>query len=221
MINVAENETHLWQAFQQGDRESFAKIYHQYFHNLFEYGSRINEDRELVKDCIHDLFIKLWSNKSNLGKVENIKAYLLVSLRGTIYNRIQKNSKHRSMEIKDDQNFELTFSVENELIRREQLNADAKELLKSINQLTTRQKEFIYLRYFEDMNYDEISSVMSISTKATYKLSARSLEGLREIYTLSKPAFLVFLSLITSDLYNQAYCFIFIQGARFTFFIFF
>lgn len=200
MLNIAENETHLWQTFQQGDRDSFAKIYHRYFNNLFEYGARISEDRELVKDCIHDLFIKIWSNKSNLGKVENIKAYLLVSLRGTIYNKIQKNSKHRSLEIKDDQNFELSFSVENELIKREQLNADAKELLKSINQLTTRQKEFIYLRYFEDLNYDEISVIMSISTKATYKLSARSLEGLREIYTLSKPALMVLLSLVATDL---------------------
>ncbi len=202
MINVEENETQLWQAFQQGDRDSFAKIYHRYFNNLFEYGSRISEDKELVKDCIHDLFIKLWSNKLNLGKVENTKAYLLVSLRGTMYNKMQKNSKHRSVEIKEDQNFELAFSVENELIKREQLNSQAKELLKSINQLTTRQKEFIYLRYFEDMNYDEISTIMSISTKATYKLSARSLEGLREIYSLSKPALLFFLSFKTAELYR-------------------
>ena len=202
MINSAADDIHLWKAFRQGDRDSFAKIYHRYFHNLFEYGARIMEDRELVKDCIQDLFIKLWTNRLNLGNVENVRAYLLVSLRGTIYNRIQKNTKHRSQEIQENQNFELVFSVENELIRREHLNSQAKELLKSINLLTTRQKEFIYLRYFEDLNYDEIASIMSISTKATYKLSARSLEGLREIYTLSKPSFLVFFPLLIVDLYN-------------------
>ncbi len=202
MINSAADDIHLWKAFRQGDRDSFAKIYHRYFNNLFEYGARIMEDRELVKDCIHDLFIKLWTNRLNLGNVENVRAYLLVSLRGTIYNRIQKNTKYRSQEIQENQNFELVFSVENELIRREHLNSQAKELLKSINLLTTRQKEFIYLRYFEDLNYDEISTIMSISTKATYKLSARSLEGLREIYTLSKPSFLVFFPLLIVDLYN-------------------
>lgn len=202
MNNFAENDSFLWQAFQQGDRESFAKIYHRYFNNLYEYGARILEDRELVKDCIHDLFIKLWSNKLNLGNVTNVRSYLLVSLRGTIYNRIQRNSKHRSQEIKEDQNFEMSFSVENELIRREELNADAQELLKTINQLTTRQKEFIYLRYFEDMNYSEIAGILNISTKATYKLSARSLESLREIYNLSKPALMAFLTLISTDLYQ-------------------
>ena len=200
MTNLAENDPFLWQAFQQGDRESFAKIYHRYFNNLFEYGARIIEDRELVKDCIHDLFIKLWSNKLNLGNVANVRSYLLVSLRGTIYNRIQRNSKHRTQEIQEDQNFELAFSVENELIRREELNANAKELLKTINQLTSRQKEFIYLRYFEDLNYDEIATMLNISTKATYKLSARALESLRQIYNLSKPALIVFLSLITAGL---------------------
>lgn len=202
MNNLAENDPFLWQAFQQGDRESFAKIYHRYFNNLFEYGARIIEDRELVKDCIHDLFIKLWSNKLNLGTVVNVRSYLLVSLRGTIYNRIQRNSKHRSQEIQEDQNFELAFSVENELIRREELNAHAQELLKTINQLTTRQKEFIYLRYFEDLNYDEIAVMLNISTKATYKLSARSLESLREIYNLSRPALMAFLTLITAELYQ-------------------
>ena len=202
MNNLAENDPFLWQAFQEGDRDSFAKIYHRYFNNLYEYGARILEDRELVKDCIHDLFIKLWSNKRNLGSVSNVRSYLLVSLRGTIYNRIQSNSKHRSQEIEEDQNFELNFSVENDLIRREQLNANAEELLKSINQLTTRQKEFIYLRYFEDMNYEEIAVILNISTKATYKLSARSLESLRGIYNLSKPALLLFLSFVTADLYK-------------------
>ena len=202
MIHTAENNSNLSQTFREGERELFSKIYHQYFTNLFEYGARLTEDRELVKDCIHDLFIKLWANKLNLGKIENIKAYLLVSLRGTIYNKLQRNNRYRSLEIKEDQNFELSFSVENELIKREQIKAEAHELVKSIDQLTTRQKEFIYLRYFEDLHYVEISAIMSISTKATYKLAARSLEGLREIYTLSKTALLVFISFIIRGFMN-------------------
>ncbi len=202
MNNFAENDSCLWQAFQQGDRECFAKIYHRYFNNLYEYGARIIEDRELVKDCIHDLFIKLWTNKRNLGNVASVRSYLLVSLRGTIYNRIQRNVKYRSQEIQDDHNFELAFSVENELIRREQLNANAQELLKSINLLTTRQKEFIYLRYFEDMHYDDIAGILNISKKATYKLSARSLESLREIYNLTKLALIAFLILFSAELYS-------------------
>ncbi|MEO6681380.1 MAG: sigma factor, partial [Ginsengibacter sp.] len=89
MKDIAENDYHLWQAFQQGDRKSFSKIYHRYFNNLYEYGTRITDDRNIVKDCIHDLFIKLWANKQNLGNVANIKSYLIVSLRGTIYNQIK------------------------------------------------------------------------------------------------------------------------------------
>lgn len=196
MGTTAENDLHLWKAFQQGDKKSFETIYHQYFNTLYEYGARINDDTELVKDCIHDLFVKLWANKINLSIVINIKAYLLVSLRGALYNKVQKNSKHRLLEIKDGQHFELSFSVENELITREQLSASKKELLNAINQLTTKQKEFVYLKYFEDLSYDEIAAILNITTKATYKLSARALEGLRNIYNLSNPALLIFISLI-------------------------
>ena len=200
MSNFIKNEFTLWQSFQQGDRDSFANIYHEYFDRLFEYGIRLNDDRDLVKDCIHDLFVKLWTNKNNLGKVANVKAYLLVSLRGTIFNSLQKKNKHRHREIKEEDHFELNFSVENELIKREQLTTTGKELLKSIDRLTPKQKEFIYLRYFEELKYDEIATILKISTKATYKLSARSLESLRDIYQISKAALLLLISSLGTQL---------------------
>lgn len=76
MINSSNTDAELWRSFKEGDRESFTTIYYQYLKNLYEYGLRIVEDKNLVKDRIHDLFVKLWNNKLNLDEVRNVKVLL-------------------------------------------------------------------------------------------------------------------------------------------------
>lgn len=202
MDSGANAQSLLWQAFQQGDRDAFAAIYQQYFRNLYEYGLRIADDKDLVKDSIQDLFIKLWSNKLNLGQVKNIKSYLLVSLRGTIYNKTKQNKRTTSIEIGDKHLFELTFTVETSFIEKENISEQSKKLLNALNNLTPKQKEIIYLKYFEELEYDEIADIMNISVKATYKLSARAIEALRGIMNMSGFSLLMIISLAKQELFS-------------------
>ena len=39
----------------------FAYLYDKHIDNLFAFGSRFTTDREMVKDCIHDVFVKLFA----------------------------------------------------------------------------------------------------------------------------------------------------------------
>ena len=202
-----QTESHdqmLWQSFKGGDRASFQTIYFSYFNNLSEYGMRIIGDKELVKDCIHDLFVKLWNNKSNLGNVVVIRSYLMVSLRSSLFNRIQQNSRISISEFNDEHPFEMVFSVESDFISKETASIQTQNLLDSLNELTPRQKEVIYLRYFEEMEYVEIAAIMDITVKATYKLAARGLETLRQIMDVSGAFLLLLLSLSKEELFSCA-----------------
>lgn len=184
-MEIINDDASLWQSFKAGDKDSFHLIYSRYYPNLFEYGMRIINDKGRVKDSIHDLFIKLWNNKLNLSNVTSIRAYLLVSLKGTLYNELQKSSRKPVEELKENNSFELVFSVESDFIRKETTSSQNQQLTDALNLLTARQKEVIYLRYFEEMNYVEISAMMNISVKAVYKLSARGLYTLRQILNIS------------------------------------
>ena len=46
--------------FRSGDRNAFSEIYEEFSDNLFAYGSKITHDRELLKDCIQDVFYNLY-----------------------------------------------------------------------------------------------------------------------------------------------------------------
>jgi RNA polymerase sigma factor (sigma-70 family) len=201
-MRMATDEPSLWQSFKEGDRNSFQTLYFTYFNSLYEYGVRLTSNRELVQDCIHDLFVKLWNNKSNLGNITAVRSYLLVALKTTVYNKLKQNSRTVATEINDRHPFEMVFSVESDFIKKETRSGQAKKLVEALNQLTARQKEVIYLRYFEEMDYEEIAAIMGITVKATYKLTARGLDTLRQVLNVSNSSLLVLIALARAELFS-------------------
>lgn len=55
-----------------------------------------------------------------------------------------------------------------------------RELTHLIEDLPKRQKECIYLRFYEGMSYQEISDIMDIEIGSTYKLLYKAIEKLYE-----------------------------------------
>ena len=54
------DEKMLWEKLLAGDEDACTYIYRKYIEELFSYGMRFTSDRELVKDCIQDLFVKIY-----------------------------------------------------------------------------------------------------------------------------------------------------------------
>lgn len=191
----ATTDTSLWEALQQGNQQAFATIYDRHFQRLYEYGMRLHPDEDLVKDAIQELFIKLWTNKSTLSTAVNPRPYLLVSLRSTIYNRLRPKKNVTLVAFDQEQHdFLAHFSAESAYIKKEQLQAQQQQLLDALNQLNARQKEILYLRYFEELDYESIAAIMDLSVKGAYKLSARALQNMRDILQVSTAVLLTLLA---------------------------
>ena len=50
----------IWIRFKDGDLDAFGEIYEEYIDLMYDYGSKITQDKDLVKDCIQDLFVDLY-----------------------------------------------------------------------------------------------------------------------------------------------------------------
>lgn len=180
------SDTTLWTAIQQGDEQAFAHLYDRYFERLYEYGMRLHPNDDVVKDVIQELFIKLWTNKDNLSTSVDARPYLLVALRGTLYNRLRPRRNAIMVAFnQQEHDFLAHFSTEHAYIKKEQLQAQQQQLLQALNELNARQKEILYLRYFEELDYEQIAVIMDISVKGAYKLVARALKNMRELLGLS------------------------------------
>ncbi len=179
-----ESDEVIWNSFRNNNKEAFAVIYYRFFKVLLQRGLQISSDRELVKDCIHDLFVEIWENKMKLAAPVSVKAYLIVSLQRKIIRQLRK-FRSRKTEM-DRLTLEFTTSKEDQLISEQHAQDQQFMVSRAINSLTKRQKEAIQLKFYANLSYEEIAGMMKISTDSIYNLVSKAIINLQK--GLSKKA---------------------------------
>jgi len=160
--------------------DDFSSLYDQHIDGLFAFGSRFMKDRETLKDCIHDVFVKLYTRKERLNTIHNIESYLYISLRNRINDEFRRNTKICDSEITDAS---MQLIAENDEYYREQmehrqsLTDTAREFFVK---LSPRQRQIINLYYLEHRKYDDICRIMGINYQSVRNLMHRSISRLRE-----------------------------------------
>ncbi|MBO9613124.1 MAG: sigma-70 family RNA polymerase sigma factor [Dyadobacter sp.] len=178
----------LWNDYQSGDMYALANIMQGYYSDLFHWGLRLHGEREFVKDCIQDMFVNLWKTQESSGPagvVSNVRSYLLVALKTRILRELsKKHVTHQSM-LSDEYAFSVEFSSDLRLIDEEHEIYQVRKLEGVLNSLSGRQKELIYLRFYQSLSFEQIAEVMNLSRQSVYNLLQKSLGSLRKHYDLS------------------------------------
>src|SRR5690606_16106282 len=73
------NPEQIWDEFRNGSELAFTALYKMYVADLYHYGERLTDDKQLIEDSIHDLFVELWRQRSRYKPVQRLKFYLLKS----------------------------------------------------------------------------------------------------------------------------------------------
>ncbi len=168
----------LWQSVKTGSKSYFNELFRRYYPEMHYYGIKIFPDEDFIEECIQEVFIRIWETRENLADVQNLKAYLLVSLRRKIITK--KNKSKRYTEIGNVENYSFLFE-ENEFVKHEEISGEIRQLLlKAINSLTKKQRELIMLFFFHGLSYPEIAAVVGISVQAARNLMYRTLIHLRK-----------------------------------------
>ena len=165
----------------QGDHFALAQLMELYVDTLYNYGIRFSEDHTMVEDCIQNLFISIWQRRDFLSTPLNIKSYLFSSLRRMIHRkaRLVKKVSVISLSNNDSPGFDFELSIEHSLIQKEESKIMTNKLKYLITALPKRQKEIIYLKFFENLNREEIADIMQISPQAVSNLLQKALKNLR------------------------------------------
>jgi RNA polymerase sigma factor (sigma-70 family) len=175
------NHELLWMKFIEGDKDALSSLFKVLFNDLYGYGNRLVKDQEIVSDSIQDLFFRLWKNRSQLTNVEIVKPYLLKALRRQIITNLRLNKRYVNMDEMSDDFFEIEYSHE-DFIVKEQVDKETNEkLVAMLNQLTGRQKEAIYLRYFQGYDFEMVSEIMAMNVQSVRNTIHRGLLSLREL----------------------------------------
>lgn len=175
----------LWNQLRSGDEEAFSSLFERYYSTLVNYGKTLMTGEDRVKDCVQDVFVDIWTYRFKLNEAIVVKAYLLSSVRKRIARLHHREHIFSNIKNTDSLEFLFDFSIEDRLIADETTAKKVEQLNKSINKLSDRQKEAIYLRYHQGLTVDQVADVLNLNYQSTKNLLHRAILQLRKDFPIS------------------------------------
>jgi RNA polymerase sigma factor (sigma-70 family) len=175
------SDEQLWGQLKQGEKDALSELARRFYRPLLHYGTRFTTDHDLIKDTIQDVLLTLWQGRDRLGEAPAssarfVKFYLFKTLR----HRLFKEFKRRELFQSDHEEDELPEEeADFAFIQQQQEVSDLAQLQRLLDQLTPRQREILYLRYYEDLSLDEIAQLTGINRQSVANTLHRTLVKLR------------------------------------------
>ncbi len=171
--------TDLLKRLQRNDSGALAALMGLYYDDLHNYGARFTTDEALVKDCIQEIFISLWQRRETADTILSPKFYLLRAIKNKILKSLHKNN-HTAFPNKE-YDFSYELSIEQIIIEKQVSEEKVQKLRKTLELLSKKQKEIIYLKYYHHLDHTQIAELMNVTRQTVYNLLHETLHKLRSL----------------------------------------
>ncbi len=175
---------------QNNDKDAFGKIYDQYVKKIYRFVFFKVPTKEQAEDLTHETFVNLLTHiQTNERQIENLQAFIYKIARNLIaeYYQAQHRFENQTEELlPDDKMGGQEVVDEIDLVGELDKNIDIEKVLVAIQKINNEDyREIILLRYVEDMDFDEIGTVMNRGSGTLRVLLHRAMHELKKI--LLKP----------------------------------
>lgn len=166
-IAALKNEPNIQDLLEKiggnSDEAAFRQLFDLFTPGLLRFSFSILKKKELSEEVVSDVFFKVWIHRTKMPEIENFKAYLYTSSRNTALNYLDKEKRHKAVQLED---LEVPLQIneicpESELISKEMQEA----IGKAIDRLPERCKLIYSLAKIEQLKYKEIAQILDISVK--------------------------------------------------------
>jgi len=181
--NSSKQEIDWLHRIQQNDEQALALLMRKYYTDLYNYAARFTPDDPLIKDCIQEVFISLWQRRQTVGIILSPKFYFLRAIKNKVLKSLDKaQRKPGNQHFPEEYDFSHEFSIEKIIIAK-QVSEENSLRLKSILALVSkREKEVIYLKYYQYLDNGQIADLMNISRQSVYNLLHEAIRKLKELW---------------------------------------
>jgi len=175
-------EMELLQRLQQNHEEALASLMDMYYADLYNYAARFVKDDGLIKDCIQEVFISLWQRRETADTILSPKYYFLRAVKNKILKALYKNLKDGALYEQEGQHDSFyEFSIEQIIIEKQINEEKVQKLRKTLALLSKKQKEIIYLKYYQYLDHGQIAELMNLNRQSVYNLLHETMHKLRNL----------------------------------------
>jgi len=172
----------LWRRFRSGDAAAFGALSQTHYRALYNYASKFSSDPEFIRDCIQELYLELWERRTFLSETAFVKSYLLKALRHKLIKESVRLKRFKEPKELSFEAGESDLSIESKIIENEHLKHQVKRLNAIVSNLSKRQQEIIYLRFYQNLENEDISHIMNLGRQSVANLLYRTIKEIKEIW---------------------------------------
>ncbi len=180
--SISQSDEELWEQLKEGHKQSLRTLFLRYYDALFRYGLSVCSREELIEDCLQELFYQLWERRGDLSDVQNVKGYLWISFRRRLMGQLKKKNESDNKSVQFEAKMKKVMSIEGTIIDSEKRDRTHERLRQVFADLSTREREVLFLKYYEGMSYSEIEEILGLEYQTVRNYMYRAIDRLREIF---------------------------------------
>lgn len=141
----------------EGDKSSFEKLVLKYTKGLYGYVFNMLGHQQAAQDVVQEAFVKAYKNMYSFNANKCFSTWLYTIAKNSDLNYIKANKKYEFIDVEEkvsDFDNPEAVCISNE---------DSKKLANAIDKLSEKYKVLIYLKYINNLSYEEISKELNIS----------------------------------------------------------
>jgi RNA polymerase sigma-70 factor (ECF subfamily) len=179
MQKTDENpEKRFLQLAAQGDKQAFGMLYKRYLDEIYRFVFYKVGSKPTAEDITEEAFVRAWENLPRTykrdQKLENFRAWIYRIANNLVIDFYRKKKPVENIESPNLGSAPLPETI---AIERE----ETEHLAKSLRKLKPDFQQIIILRVVNELPYNEIASIMSISENHSRVLLYRALKKLKGI----------------------------------------
>jgi RNA polymerase sigma-70 factor (ECF subfamily) len=154
--------------------------------HVYRFAYHMLADHHTAQDIAQETMLRAWRHHDSLQDTDNARPWLLKIAANLCRDHLRRSqhpaSRTRPIQEQDHPN-SLDIPHDSPLIQSEQ----TEQLLNMMRQLSQRKRQVLYLHAFEQLDHDQIASVLRISSNSVRVNLSQARQDMRNLIDLPQP----------------------------------
>lgn len=173
---MESDEQKLIEKAKNGDKEAFGDVYKLFVQRVFRFVYYMTGDRLSAEDITQNTFVKAWRNIALYNPERGRVATFLFAVARNLVIDEQRKKKNISLENTGE------IETSDDAIERLSRIEARESVTKIMKSLDEDEKQFLILRYFEELSFAQIGSIFGMKETAVRVRVHRILRKLRKSF---------------------------------------
>lgn len=165
---------------QGGNKEAFEEIVGRYEKQLYHFALRLCRKKDLAEDIVQDSFLRAYQNIQSFDARKKFSSWIFRIVHNRAMDILRKEKKYLDIDIEDLPEIEDSKRLSEEIAKELDGLAVKQKMRTALEQVPVKYREVIILRYFHEMEYEEISDILKIPKNTVGTFLSRGKAALRE-----------------------------------------